>query len=82
MIESIRVGESVQGLLPTDTPRINWRTVKSVTIKKISPRYYAESGDSSTGRLVPFASLDAEVDTGQRVLLVEIHCPLLGDAKP
>jgi hypothetical protein len=81
MIESIRAGKAVQGLLPMDSPGINWRTVKVLIVKKASPRYYAESGgNSSPGRLVPFTALDSQVDTGHGMIPVEIHCPIIDES--
>jgi hypothetical protein len=66
-----------------NSPAINWKTVKGLIIKKASPRYYAESGDSSSlGRLVPFAALETEVDTGQGIIPVEIHCPIIDEKGP
>jgi hypothetical protein len=78
MIESIRTGGAVQGFLPMDSSPINWRNAKALIVKNASPRYYAEiGGNSSSGRLVPFAALNAKVDAGYGMMPVEIHCPII-----
>jgi hypothetical protein len=79
MIQSIRAGKAVQGFLPMDSPRIDWTNVKALIVTKASVRYLASSGDSSSGRLEPFAALDARADTGYGIVSVEIHCPIIND---
>ncbi len=51
---------------------------KGLDCQAAYPRYYAESGNMlSLGRLVPFAALETEADTGHGMIPIEIHCPMI-----
>ncbi|HUD46189.1 MAG TPA: hypothetical protein VMR33_05135 [Candidatus Baltobacteraceae bacterium] len=80
IVESIRKGQAVQGLLPSDAPGIDWPKVKSITIKKAWPCYYAGNPLAPSDWLYPFAALSTTVDTGRRNVDVEIDCPIIEEA--
>jgi hypothetical protein len=81
MMESIRKGRAIQGLLPADSPGIDWPTVKSITIKGAWPRYDAGDRFRPSDQLYPFAALDTAVDTGHGTVNVEIDCPVIDESK-
>jgi hypothetical protein len=83
MVQSIRAGKAIQGMIPDNLNEIDWRTVKSVTIKKAEPSYYA-GGDpfAPSDWLRPYAALWTTVDTGYGTIDVEIDCPIIDDSKP
>ena len=82
MVKSIREGKAVQGYVPANFGDIDWSSVKSVTIKKIFPSYYAGGGRfAPSDWLYPFAALDTTVDTGRGMIDVEIDCPIIDEAK-
>ena len=56
---------------------IDWKTVKSITVKKALPCYF--SGNSN--RLIPFLVLFTTVDDGHESLDVQIECPVIDEAK-
>jgi len=73
----LKQGKAFQGLLPMSTGEIDWKTVKSVTIKKALPCYFAGNSD----RLVPFLVLFTTIDTGQGNMDVQIECPVIDETK-
>jgi hypothetical protein len=80
MMASIRHGRAIQQPLADNVPPIDWRMVKSVTIKKVVPRYYA-GGDpfSPSDWLKPYAALLTTVETDNGTVDVEIDCPIIAD---
>jgi hypothetical protein len=83
MIKSLREGKAVQGFILESLGDIDWPTVKSVTIKKAFPRYYAGGGRlAPSDWLYPFAALWTTVDTGHGNINVEIDCPIIDETKP
>ena len=82
IIQSLRKGQAVQGLLPMNSRNVNWRTAKSVTINQCTLRYYGADIENPLHWLVPFASLDTSVDTGYGMVRVEIHCPIIDETNP
>lgn len=82
MIKSIHEGKAVQGDIPGNVESIDWNSVKSVTIKKIVPCYFAAGGRFAPSDLLyPFAALDTTVDTGHGSIDVEIDCPIIDETK-
>jgi hypothetical protein len=79
MIQSLREGRAVQGFLSMNSRRIDWPTVKSVTVNQATPRYYATDTENPLNSLIPFASLDTSVDTGYGIVRLEIHCPIIDE---
>jgi hypothetical protein len=73
----LREGKAVQGLLPIDFGDFDWNAVKSVTIKKAWPSYYAGNSDW----LYPYLALWTTVDSGHGNVDVEIDCPIIDEAK-
>jgi hypothetical protein len=73
----LRQGKAFQGLLPMSIGEIDWKTVKSITVKKALPCYF--SGNSN--RLIPFLVLFTTVDDGHESLDVQIECPVIDEAK-
>ncbi len=59
VIDFLRRGKAIQGLLPENYSGINWPAVKSVTVKKAWPSYYSGSTDS----LYPYLALWTTVET-------------------
>ena len=83
MVKSIREGKAVQGFVRESFGDIDWPTVKTVTIKKAFPRYFAGGGRLvPADRLYPFAALWTTVDTGHGKIDVEIDCPIIDETKP
>ncbi len=80
MVKSIREGKAIQEPAPDNSGGIDWRTVKSVTVKKAEPCYYA-GGDHPSDWLEPYAALWATVDTGHGNIDVEIDCPIIDPPK-
>jgi hypothetical protein len=82
MVKSLREGRAIQGEIPDNMGGIDWPTVKSVTIKKAEPCYYA-GGDpfAPSDSLQPYMALWTTVDTGHGIIDVEIDCPLIEPAK-
>jgi len=82
MVKCIREGKAIQGMIPDNLGGIDWPTVKSVTIKKAEPCYYA-GGDpfAPSDWLQPYAALWTTVDTGHGNIDVEIDCPIVDEAK-
>jgi hypothetical protein len=80
MVKSIREGKAIQGMIPDNLGGIDWPTVKSVTITKAEPCYYA-GGDpfSPSDWLQPYAALWTTVDTGHGNIDVEIDCPIIDE---
>lgn len=78
MINLIRNGRAIQGLIPDNVNDIDWPTVKSVTVKSVKPCYYA--GDPPSDWLFPFAALWTTVDTGSGTIDVEIDCPIIDES--
>jgi len=83
MMESMRKGKAIQGLIPDSVDAIDWKTVENVTIKKAKPCYYA-GGDrfSPSDWLQPYAALWTTVDTGHGNVNLEIDCPVIDETKP
>jgi len=79
VIESLREGKAVQGLLMMNSRGIDWRTVKSVTVNQAWPCYYAGDRIQPSDSLEPFAVLDTVVDTGYGNVRVEIDCPIIDE---
>lgn len=82
MIQSLREGKAVQGMLPMNSSGINWQSVKSVTVNQARPCYYAGNRLHPSNWLEPFAVLDTLVDTGRENIRVEIDCPIIDETKP
>lgn len=78
MVQSIREGKAIQGMIPDSAGGIDWRTVKSVTIKEAKPLYFA-GGDpfAPSDWLQPYAALWTSVDTGNGNIDIEIDCPII-----
>jgi hypothetical protein len=77
VINWIRSGRAVQGMLSTDSEGINWATVKILTITKAQFCYYAGDRFNHSPWLMPIASLWTTIDTGHGSIDVEIDCPLV-----
>jgi hypothetical protein len=65
--------------------RIDWSTVKSLTITRADPYYWGQVYSSRNRpsfpcSLVPYAALLATVDTGPRKVDVAIECPILAES--
>lgn len=82
MIKSIRDGKAIQGMIPDNVGSIDWQTVKSVTVKKAEPCYYA-GGDpfAPSDLLQPYAALWTTVETDHGDVDVEIDCPIINEPK-
>jgi len=70
-------GKAFQGLVPGDFGRIDWRTVKSVTVTKAVPCYCAGKSDV----LYPFLALSAVVEADRGKVEIEIDCPMIDEAQ-
>ena len=82
MIKSIREGKAIQGMIPDYFNGIDWPTVKSVTVEKCEPCYYAGGNPfAPSDSLQPYAALWTTVDTGHGKIDVEIDCPLIDETK-
>jgi hypothetical protein len=77
IIQLLREGKCLQEPVPTNVGDIDWPSVKSVTVKKAEPCYFA--GDTSW--LYPFLWLDTMVDTGHGIVEVGIDCPIFDESK-
>jgi hypothetical protein len=82
MMMQIRKGKAVHGGAPMNFGDFDWLTIKSVTIKKAKPCYYAGEPDTPSDWLWPFAALWATIDTGHGNVDVEIDCPIIDETKP
>ena len=82
IVKSIRDGKAIQGMVPDSVGSIDWKMVKSVTIKKAKPCYYA-GGDrfAPSDWLQPYAALWASVETDHGDVDVEIDCPIINEPK-
>lgn len=69
-------GRTFQGLLPMNVNPIDWSIVKSVTVKKVMPCYFA----GRSGLLYPFAVLFTTVDTGHELVDVQIESPIVDES--
>ena len=78
IIELIRQGKARQGATFDNVGDIDWKNVKSVTVKQAWPCYFA--GDSDF--LYPFLALWTTVDTGHGGVEVGIDCPIIDETKP
>ncbi len=78
MLQLLRQGKARLGFRPDNFRDTDWAGVKSVTIKKAIPSYYAGSSDW----LYPYIFLWATVETGHDTIEVEIHCPIIDESKP
>jgi hypothetical protein len=78
IVQLLRQGKAIQEPVPMNVGYIDWPNVKSVTIKKAEPLYFA--GD--TDLLYPFLWLDTDVDTGHGIVEVGIDCPIIDETKP
>jgi hypothetical protein len=78
IVRLLRQGKAIQEPVPMNVGYIDWPNVKSVTIKKAEPLYFA--GD--TDWLYPFLWLDTDVDTGHGIVDVGIDCPIIDETKP
>jgi hypothetical protein len=78
MMNSLRQGKARQEPVSDNVGFIDWATVKSVTIKKALPCYFAGNSDW----LYPFVVLFTTVDTGHGNVDVEIDCPIIDEARP
>jgi hypothetical protein len=79
MMKCIRRGKAVHGDIPMNIADIDWPTIKSVTIKKAKPCYYAGETSAPSDWLYPFAALWATVDTGHGSIDLEIDCPIIDE---
>lgn len=77
IIGFLRQGKTFQGLLPMSIGAIDWSAVKSVTIKKVLPCYFA----GNTENIYPFLVLFATLDNGQESVDVQIECPMIDETK-
>jgi hypothetical protein len=77
MMTFLRQGKGRLGLVSDDVGDINWSGVKSVTIQKVWPSYYAGSSDW----LYPYMAFWTTVDTGRGNVEVEVDCPVIDEAK-
>jgi len=83
IVRSLRGGKAVQGFTLESLGDIDWSRVKSVTIKKVFPRYYAGGGRlAPSDWLYPFAALWTTVDTSHGNIDVEIDCPIIDETTP
>jgi hypothetical protein len=78
IVQLLRQGKAIQEPVPMNVGEIDWPHVKSVTIKKAEPLYFA----GETDRLYPFVLLQTVVDTGNGMVEVGIDCPIIDEAKP
>ena len=83
MIKLIRGGKAIQGGVSERFGEIDWRKVKRVTIKEITPLYYA-GGDryAPTDWLKPYARLWTTVETDHGSVDVELDCPIIDEGQP
>lgn len=77
IIQSLRQGKARQGPIPDNASGIDWRTVKSVTIKQAWPCYYA----GNTDFLYPYLTLWTIVETPYENVEVGIDCPIIDEHK-
>jgi hypothetical protein len=77
IMDFLRHGKAFQGLLPMSIGEIDWKTIKSVTIKRALPCYFA----GNSNRLIPFLVLFTTVDTGHESVEVQIECPVIDETK-
>jgi hypothetical protein len=78
IMKLLRQGRAIQEPVPMNVGYIDWPSVKSVTIKKAKPLYFAGDADW----LYPFLWLDTTVDTGHGNVDVGIDCPIIDETKP
>jgi hypothetical protein len=76
VMQAFHQGKVVQGFLPTDFSDIDWRKVKSVTIKQAWPSYFA----GTTKWLYPFLTLWATVETDHGSVDIELDCPIIDES--
>ena len=76
VVDFLRQGKAVQGLVPVNFGYIDWSTVKSVRIEKVWPSYRPEN----TGWLYPYLALWTTVETPRGNVDVEIDCPIIDEA--
>jgi hypothetical protein len=83
MIKQIRSGKAIQGGVPESFGEIDWRKVKRVRIREVTPLYYA-GGDryAPTEWLKPYARLWTTVDTDHGSVDVEIDTPIIEEDQP
>jgi hypothetical protein len=77
LIQWIREGKAVQGMIRMDAESIDWKTAKSLTITGARLCYYGGSPFEPSGWLIPFVALWATVDRGHGTIDVEIDCPVI-----
>ena len=83
MIKLIRSGKAIQGAVSERFGEVDWRKVQSVTVKEVTPLYYA-GGDryAPTDWLKPYARLWTTVGTDHGSVDVEIDTPIIDEAQP
>jgi hypothetical protein len=82
MSDWIRKGHARQGRTPADAPEINWSADNSLIVLNAKVCYYAGNREKPSDRLVPFAALWVSVDTGGRIIELEIECPVIEETTP
>lgn len=83
MIKLIRGGKAIYGGVSEEFGEFDWHKVKSVTVKKITPLYYAGGNRyAPTDWLKPYACLVATVETDRGNTDVEIDTPIIDEAQP
>jgi hypothetical protein len=81
MTKWMRQGKAVQGATLSSIPPIDWKRVKSVTVKQAKLCYYGGDQFAPSDWLIPFAALWTTVDTGYSNVEVEIDCPCIDEKK-
>lgn len=77
LMQWIREGKAVQGMIRMDAETIDWRTVKSLTITGAKLCYYGGGTFEPSDWLIPFVELWTSVDRGHGTIDVEIDCPII-----
>jgi hypothetical protein len=77
LIQWIREGKAVQGMIHMDAESIDWNTVKNVNITRAKLCYYGGGPFEPSNWLTPFVALWATVDRGHGTIDVEIDCPII-----
>ena len=77
IIQWLREGKAVQGMIRMDTEWIDWNRVKSLAITGAILCYYGGSPFEPSDWLTPFVALWGTVDRGHGTIEVEIDCPII-----